>query len=537
MAADEPPEAGDPHSERHQTDPPPDPATAVAVEAPGVDEETVLPWSLLIGRARRLRGTERFRATERFREKLTEGTGPADDVEGRPGWFRWLVTWTVLAGTLGIASSITILAVSRPEIAGDLGTSASTLVWLISGPTIAVGLTGTTAGKLGDLHGHRRVYLVGVFGAAVFSVLAALAWSGGSLIAFRVIGATVGAATGPSSLAIINQLFAREERSKALGFWSLVMAGGPVLGLVIGGPLVEAVGWRAIFWFQTPLLLGAAVVALLILPETRRHHDVHFDVWGQVALVVSLGGLLLAIDRASVWGIANGWVLGGLVLCPLGAWWFVRIERRVLHPLIPLEWFRRRGFAVPVLVSFFIQFGYMGGFILTPKMLADVRGLGAETIALMMVPRPLTFAIAGPVAGYLAYRISARSTVVAGLVSLALSLAVFAAVSSEPTTVAVVVALTLSGVGIGAAQPRIASAVANAVQDQDLGIAGATQQLVSQVGTTVGMNGLEAIQVATVGSAGLAGSYRNAYILGTVVALLGLVLATRLVDLGEVSPR
>ncbi len=486
----------------------------MAIEAPGVDEEAVLPWSMLLRRWSRQRGV-------------------ADDLEGRHGPSAWLITWTVLLGTLAVASSITILAVSRPAIAQDLGASASTLVWLISGPTIAVALTGTTAGKLGDLHGHRRVYLIGVFGAAAFSLLAALAWSGGSLILFRVVGATVGAATGPSSLAIINQLFAREDRARALGFWSLVVAGGPVLGLVIGGPLVEAVGWRAIFWFQTPLLLAAAVAAFVVLPETRRHHNVHFDVMGQVALVVSLGGLLFAIDRMSVWGIDNPWVLGGLLLFPLAGWWFLSIERRVDHPLIPLRWLRRRGFAIPVAVSFFIQFGYMGGFILTPKLLSDMRGLGADTVALMMVPRPLTFAIAGPVAGMLARRISARTTVVGGTISLALSLFAFAYVAPDPGTAIVVVALTLSGFGIGAAQPRIASAVANAVPDQDLGVAGATQQLVAQVGTTLGMNTLEGVQVATVDASGLGGSYRNAYLLGAAVAVIGVVVATFLVDLGE----
>lgn len=491
-----------------------DPAVAVSVEAPGVDEEAILPWSMLVRR-------------------WSRRPAAAADREGRGGPSPWLVTWTVLLGTLAVASSITILAVSRPEIAQDLGTSAATLVWLISGPTIAVALTGTTAGKLGDLHGHRRVYLVGVAGAAAFSLLAALAWSGGSLIAFRVIGATVGAATGPSSLAIINQLFPREERSRALGFWSLVVAGGPVLGLVVGGPLVEAVGWRAIFWFQTPLLALAAVAAFVVLPETRRHHDVHFDVRGQVALVVSLGGLLFAIDRAPVWGLSNPWVVAGLVMFPLGGVWFLRVERRVAHPLIPLHWLRRRGFAVPVAVSFFIQFGYMGGFILTPKLMAEVDGMGADQIALLMIPRPLTFAIAGPVAGLLAGRISARTTVVGGLVSLALSLLAFAHVSPDPGTAVVVLALTLSGFGIGAAQPRIASAVANSVSDRDLGIAGATQQLVAQVGTTVGMNGLEAVQVATVDSAGLGGSYRNAYLVGAAMAVAGVVTAMFLVDPGE----
>lgn len=494
-----------------------DPAVAVAIEAPGVDEEAVMPWSLLLRRWGRRRGV-------------------ADDLEGRGGPSPWVITWTVLLGTLAVASSITILAVSRPEIAEDLGTSASSLVWLISGPTIAVALTGTTAGKLGDLHGHRRVYLIGVFGAAVFSLFAATAWSGGSLIAFRVIGATVGAATGPSSLAIINQLFPREDRSRALGFWSLVVAGGPVLGLVIGGPLVEAVGWRAIFWFQTPLLLAAAIAAFVVLPETRRHHDVHFDIMGQVALVVSLGGLLFAIDRASVWGLTSPWVIAGFLLFPVGGLWFLRIEGRVDHPLIPLQWLRRRGFAVPLAVSFFIQFGYMGGFILTPKLMAEVAGMSSDQIAVLMIPRPLTFAIAGPVAGMMARRIAARTTVVAGVVSLALSLFAFAYIAPDPQTAVVVLALTLSGFGIGAAQPRIASAVANAVPDRDLGIAGATQQLTAQVGTTLGMNGLEAVQVATVDSAGLGGSYRNAYLLGAFMAVIGVVVAMFLVDLGERRP-
>jgi EmrB/QacA subfamily drug resistance transporter len=471
-----------------------------------VDEEAIVPWPLLLQR----RVSVRARRSDRY---------------------PWIVTWTVLFGTFWVASTITILAVSRPTIASDLGASVESLVWLISGPTIAVALTGTTAGKLGDLHGHRRVYLIGMVGATVFVALSAVAWSGPSLIAFRVLGATVGAATGPTSLALINRMFPREERSRALGFWSLVVAGGPVVGLVIGGPLVEAFGWRAIFAVQAPLLLAATVVSWFILPETERRTEVFFDVRGQAVLALALGGLLLGIDRAAAWGLDNPWVLAAFAVVPLALWWFVRVERRVDHPLIPLEWFRRRGFAVPVFVSFFIQFGYMGGFILTPKLLSDMRGLSAETIALIMVPRPLTFAIAGPIAGWMAGRISARSTVVAGTLSLALSMAIFAAVSDDPTTGIVVVALTLSGFGIGAAQPRIAAAVANSVDNRDLGIAGATQQLLAQVGTTVGMNTLEAVQVATAGgAAGVGGSYRMAYGLGAVVSLAGVGLAAFMRD-------
>jgi EmrB/QacA subfamily drug resistance transporter len=492
------------------TRPPPERLTAVSIEAPGVDEEVVVPWSDLI-------------------ERGGHPAAPAGAVDRR-GRNRspWLVTWVVLFGTFWVASTITILAVSRPEIAADLGTSIESLVWLISGPTIAVALTGTTAGKLGDLHGHRRVYVLGMVGATVFVALTAIAWSGPSLIAFRVLGATIGAATGPSSLALINRMFAPEDRSRALGFWSLVVAGGPVFGLVVGGPLVEAYGWRAIFWFQAPLLAVATLASWWLLPETPRRLHVHFDIQGQATLAVALAGLLIGIDRAAAWGPTNPWVVASFALVPLGLWAFVRVERRVPHPLIPLGWFRRRNFAVPVAVGFAVQFGYMGGFILAPKLLADVRGLSADAIALLMVPRPLTFAIAGPVAGWLATRISPRTTVVAGTIALSLSMTIFAFVASDPTTAAIVLALTLSGIGIGAAQPRLTACVANAVHEEDLGIAGATQLLVAQVGTTVGMNLLEAIQVtAAAGATGAAAgsSYSIAYGVGAAVAVVGVALA------------
>lgn len=450
--------------------------------------------------------------------------------------YAWIVTATLLFGMFWVASTITILAVSRPTIAGDLDASVNSLVWLISGPTVALALTGTTAGKLGDLYGHRRVYLSGMLGASLFAALCAVAWSGGSLIAFRMLGATFGAVAGPCSLAIINRLFPPAERSKALGFWSLVIAGGPVLGLVVGGPLVETVGWRIIFWAQAPLLLASVAVAWLLLPETPRRERVHFDLYGQGVLFLFLGSLLFAIDRVPAWGIGHPVVLAAFAIVPVALWWFVRVERRVEHPLIPMKWFTRRAFTVAVLVSFFLQFGYMGGFTLTPKMLDEMRGLSPETISLIMIPRPLTFAIAGPVAGLMAMRITARTTIVWGMASLVLSMGLFAWVAPDPTTWVVVVALTLSGIGIGASQPRVAATVANSVEDHDLGTAGATQQLFAQVGTAVGMNLLETVQVGASSPLGLGGSYRLAYAVGAAVSLVGLVLATAMHRTDETRP-
>ena len=478
----------------------PEELTAVALEAPGVDEDATIPWPLLWQR----RAAEHVHGSDRG---------------------AWIITWTVLFGAFWVSSTITILAVSRPQIAADLDASVSSLVWLISGPTIAVALTGTTAGKLGDLHGHRKVFLIGMSVSTVFVVASALAWSGPSLIVFRVLAATAGAATGPSSLAIINGLFSRENRSKALGFWSLVVAGGPVVGLVVGGPLVESLGWRTIFWGQAPLLALSVLLAWLLVRETPRRRGVHFDLAGQAVLFVALGLLLFGIDRIAAWGVASPWVIGAFVGTLLSVGWFIRVERNQEHPLIPLEWFRRSAFAVPVVVSFFMQFGYMGGFTLTPKLLAEVQGLGADTISLLMIPRPLTFAIAGPVAGMLAGRISTRVAIVTGMASVALSLGVFAVAAADPGTVIVVLALTLSGIGVGASLPRVSASVANSVEDVDLGAAGATQQLFAQIGTTVGINLLETIQVSAAGTMALARSYSLAYGVGAGVSLVGLFVA------------
>ena len=219
----------------------PDPISAFTLDAPGANEESVVPWPLLL--QRRASGARRSQR------------------------YAWIVTATVLFGTFWVASTITILAVSRPQIADDLGES---LVWLISGPTIALALT---ARKFGDLHGHRKVFLIG--SERVDGVCCVRRWRGPARRSSSVLAATASAATGPSSLAIINGLFAREDRSKALGYWSLVVAGGPVLGLVIGGPLVEQVGWRMIFWAQAPLL---ALLAWVLVLETPRRTGVYFDV-------------------------------------------------------------------------------------------------------------------------------------------------------------------------------------------------------------------------------------------------------------------
>lgn len=443
---------------------------------------------------------------------------------------RWLVTWTVLGGAFAVGINFTILAVSRPAIATDLGVSSSGLVWLISGPIVANALVTATVGKLGDLRGHRPVYMVGLAGTLVASIASALAPSATILVGARVLGAVVGAATGPASMAIINLMFAPEERQRPLGYWSLVAAGGPVVGLVVGGPIVDHLGWRWVFWIQIPLLLGALPLAWAVLPDTVRAVKVRFDVAGSVVLAGSVVAFLLGVERAGVWsrGPVIALMVGGLA----GLGVFAFVERRVSDPLVPLEYFGKRSFVVPIVVMFFAQFGYMGGFILAPRLLAEVGGYSSSTISFLMVPRPLSFAIVGAMSATFVVRFGIRkvSVVSAGLV--AVSLVAMALGSSGVNLVVICLSIAISGVGMGMLQPTVATSVANAVSNSDLGVAGATQQMVNQIATSLGMNLFDAVVGlvsgaggAIVSSSALGGAFRTTYLIGAAITAVGAVAA------------
>jgi EmrB/QacA subfamily drug resistance transporter len=465
----------------------------VGIEPPGVDEVVVVPWSLLL--RRRVEG--RLSASPR---------GP------------WIVLAAALLGVFTASFTITVLAVSLADIARDLGSSTSVLTWAIVAPSLAMAVLGPIAGKLSDRLGARRVYLWSLVGVTVFSAAAVVAWDAASLIGFRFLGAVFGAAAGPSALSMINRSFPPERRAQALGYWSLVGAGAPVLGVVIGGPLVDAYGWRWIFVIQTPIALAALVVGFLVLPFAPRGPRVPFDVAGSALLATGVGSLLVALNRGPEMGWSSPLVVGGFLVGPLLLAWFVRVENRTAHPLLPMRWFRQRNFTFPMVNQFFANFAYMGGFILTPLLLTEVLGYSTTKTGLVSIARPLAFSIAGPVAGYLAVKLGERTIGVAGSLCLAASTMGLAAITADSSLLWIELSLILSGVGMGAAAPSMIASIANAVDQRDLGVASAAAQTMSQIGVVAGMQILLTVQVAFVASRGDA-SYGIAYHVGTAAAL------------------
>ncbi len=472
----------------------------LAIEAPGADEVAIMAWPLLW--------------RDRFQTRAV-----------RSDRYPWIVLAASLFGLLSVGFLITVLSVSIAGIAEDLDTTEDVLTWVITGPILAYAVIGPAAGKIADLFGARRVYLLSLVAVGVFAALTAVSWNAGSLIAFRVLGAAVGAAIGPASISMINKMFPPERRALALGYWSLVAAGGPMLGVVLGGQAVETWGWRLIFQVQVPLTLVALVIGFLVLPETERRRDVRFDVLGSVILALGVGSLLVALNRGPATGWASPVVVVGFVLFPVLVAAFILVERRVEHPLVPLRYFSRPNFAFPITNQFFTNFAYMGGFIITPLFIQDVFGYGEARTGYLMAPRPLAFAIAGPIAGWIAVKVGERKNAVVGSLLIVASMLGLAMVDGATSDLFIVGALVLSGIGMGTCAPAMAAAVANAVDEADLGVVAAAQQMVAQVGVVAGIQILQTVQAAREPLDGLVPSYHAAFFVGAAAAGLGVVAA------------
>lgn len=444
-------------------------------------------------------------------------------MDSRTSRRRWVVLATVLAGLFSINVTFTVFVVALPQVAGQLHTSVPTLTWVVTGPLLAFGVAAPLLGKVGDLWGHRRLYLAGLAGGAVCAIASAAAPDAAALIVARTLEGLEGAATGAASMALIFTIFGPEERAKAMGWWSLVGAGGPVIGVTLGAPVIQYLGWRWLFVGQLPLSLSALAVAAVVLPRSRPQVAERLDWRGALALIASVGAGLFGLNRGPAWGWASPGVLGAFAVTGLAGWAFVAIERRVAAPLLPLHYLRRRNFTFPIATLALGNFAYMGGLFLAPLLLEEVFHQSPSHAGLVVIARPLAFSLSAPVAGHLAVRLGERASAVAGAAALAGSMLLFASLGAGSADLVILGALALSGVGMGVASPALAASVGNAVEQTSLGVASAAQQLMAQVGTVAGIQVMVTVQAVTARSAGLVGSFADAYLVGALGCVVAVV--------------
>jgi MFS family permease len=463
--------------------------------------------------------------------------------------YRWWALCALLAGLLSLNITFTVFVVALPTVKSDFHTNFSVLTWASTGPLLAFGIAAPFFGKAGDLFGHRRLYLFGLLGAMVSAVLTATAPDVGMLLFARALDGVQGAATGTASMALILELFVPEERVKALGWWSLVGAGGPVLGVSIGSPVIQYLGWRDLFWGQLFLLVIGFCVVSLLLPSTRRRghrHDMEptdagrsnawqgMDWIGSWSLAAAVTAAMLVLSIGPIVGWTSVGVIVSGVVAAVMVVVFVRRELTFSTPLIPTRYWRRRNFMFPMGTKGFTSFAYFGGFFLFPLLMEQVYGYSVSQVGFMSIARPLVFAISSPIAGYVTVRTGERAATLAGTLALFLSMIAFATLSPSSGLWIVIIALALSGIGMGVSQPATSSTMSNELDESEYGVMSAAQLLATQVGEVAGIQVVLTLQESISRHQGLGNvhhstallhSFQVAFWVGAVVAALAVVAA------------
>jgi MFS family permease len=447
-------------------------------------------------------------------------------ISSSPNYRRWLLSVT-LAGIFCTSFPTGILTISIKVMAGDLHSTPNTIAWSVTGPLLVAAIGMPMLGRLGDLRGHRNIFLAGTFVSAVFAILTATAWDSLSLIAFRTIGQIGAAAAIPSTFAMLFQAFPARERVRASAFASGSLSGASVVGIVIGGPLIGVIGWRPIFLMQAAIAFAALFGAVVVLPRLEMAVvKAKQDYAGAAVLALGTFCLTFGVNRVSVWG-PTPMIIACLAAVPFCAWLLLIVERRADSPLLPIHVLSSRNRRLVVLASAALDLGWMGNFIVTPLLLQSVLGLSVVYASLATLPRTGSIVCAAPFAGRLGIRHGERMLVVAATMMLVVIMGMLAAAALVQSLILVLVVLSLSGLAYGVASPALVSSMSDAVAESDFGLAVSLQQTSRQIGGVIGMSLFSAIAANATAPGPFALVYLIAAGFALVTALLGVALTAR----------
>ncbi len=382
----------------------------------------------------------------------------------------------------------TVVNVALPSIQRDLGASISGLEWTVSGYTLSFAVLLATGGRLGDIFGRRRMFLAGVIIFALSSATAGLAPDETSLVVSRIVQGVGAALMMPATLSIITDAFPAHERGKAMGTWAGVSALALAIGPVLGGFLTEHVTWRAIFYINIPVAIGAVLATLFAVRESRDTsvgRDV--DYAGVAVLTVGLTALVLALIQGNSWGWGSARIIALIATAIVALPVFVAVENRVKAPIVQFGLLSDRNFLGAIVVALIITFAMMGVFFFLALYMQDILGYTPLQAGVRFLPSTLMIVAVAPIAGRLADRFGPRWLIVGGLTLVAASLFTFSGIAVDSSYLALLPGFMLLGVGIALTMSPMTSAAMNAVPVQKAGVASGVLSMFRMVGGSLGV--------------------------------------------------
>jgi len=380
--------------------------------------------------------------------------------------------WTLIgacAGLFLLMLDSTVVALALSSIKGELGASTTELQWVMNGYLLTIAVLVVTAGRLGDMLGRKRLFVLGMvlFGAG--SVLSGAAQGPLMLIAGRVLQGVGAAPMLSLSLAIVCNAFPAEEQPRALGIWAAVSAIALAIGPVVGGCLI-ALDWRLIFWINLPIVAAGLAIVIAAAPEsTDPGASRHVDVAGLAALTLGLGGLVLAMIQSREWPAGLTAALAAVGLAALAA--FGWVERRVRNPIVEFSLFRNGPYFGASAAAFAVVGSYWAVMFFQPQYLQDARGHSAILSGLMILPVTAPMVFISPFSGRLIGRFGARGLMTAGMLSAVAGLVVLTQIASDSPYAVLLAGYLLFGIAIGLVYAPMSTAAMAAMPAEKVGIA------------------------------------------------------------------
>jgi EmrB/QacA subfamily drug resistance transporter len=403
----------------------------------------------------------------------------------------WTFVVTSIALFMVVLDNL-VVSTALPVIRVDLGASIEELEWTVNAYTLTFAVFLLTGAALGDRFGRKRMFMLGVGIFTAASAAAALAPSADWLIAARSVQGLGAAIVTPLTLTILSGAVSRERRGAALGAWSGIAGLAVAMGPLVGGAVVDGISWQWIFWLNVP-------VGLVLLPLATQLRE---STGPDKALDLPGLGLASAGMLGLVWGLihgnGDGWtspgIVGALVVGVVGLAAFVAWELRAREPMLPMGFFRDRGFAAANAASLLMYFGMFGSIFLLTQFFQTAQGYSPLESGLRVLPWTIMPMFVAPIAGALSDRIGGRPLMALGLALQAVGLGWIAAVSTATVGYSsLVLPFVLSGIGMALFFAPVANVVLSAVRPEQEGKASGANNAIREVGGVLGVAVLASI--------------------------------------------
>ncbi|MGQ0815253.1 MAG: MFS transporter [Gemmatimonadota bacterium] len=393
-----------------------------------------------------------------------------------------LVVLATVLGSGAVFLEMTVVNVALPSIARDLKLGIAGLQWILDGYLLTLSALILLGGALGDVFGRARVFVLGLLGFAVTSLLVAFAPGIGALVALRLLQGAAGALLVPNSLALLETVFAENERGRAIGQWAGWSGASTAVGPLLGGALLEVTSWRVIFAIVAPFALLAAWLARRALPRSEPSRTRAVDYVGAALATTGLAGIITTLISGPASGFSTAWVIivGAAGLALLAG--FVVYERRATAPLLPLTMFSSRAFTGANLTTLLVYAALSGLIFLLMLQLQNALGFSPIWAGAALLPVNFLLLVLSPIAGGIATRIGARWPLTIGALVAGIGMLLFTRVQPGASYVgAILPALIVFGFGLGILVAPLTAAVLAAAPQDLKGVASAFNNAVARL--------------------------------------------------------